>query len=591
MVVFKNQLEVTRSFPSYPEAQLNYLMSGTKNHNTIQLVSSGSHKSFHKSLLRNVSPFLADIISSMPNCDDECVIILPGSPPDTLGNLVTLLYTGLVSGLSKSKARHLSNFAKILGLKISQDEEDIESDDSYEEDIDADLESDDIIKEQLKVKTTIVNKKRSLTLSFPKSRTNRAGFVDIQENLDGFHGRIQKEFNAHPVGRYMGPYDQNKQISLKIQLPDSDLSFKKYTEFFHEGRECFYLQLEGYENYDDLAKIDAYKIGAKRSEQEESDNESDELSRDDKKIYTCQFGKCKIPCPCPQCHLDSNQCCYHKVKHPSLFDQNKHLVSIRSSEKYCIDKEFFQKSYITKFSGIPHDCKKCKQDLLYHHSYHLEYHDNCRFCKQSWHKHKAKTEQEFRDLVEEEVKYFRRVCPFCDKQFVLPYHAKRHIENEHKKAAFKCNFCEKVFQSKQAKTHHEAVKHSASNNSLHQCQTCKKNFGSEVTLKSHLKYAHTENKQESCKHCEKKFKQKKNLRAHLAHVHGIDQMKEDYCEDEEPTVFKCKDCDLVFNYKRGLTFHRKSKHAENTVYECDVCRSKFTYKHNLVKHVKLKHKS
>ena len=191
MVVFKNQLEVTRTFPSYPEAQLNYLMSGTKNHNTIQLASSGSHRSFHKSLLRNASPFLADIISSMPNCE-ECVIILPGSPPDTLGNLVTLLYTGQVSGLSKSKVRHVSNFANILGLKISQDVEDIESDDSDEEDINADFESDDINKEQLKVKTTIVNKKRSLTLSFPKSRTNRVGFVDIKENLDGFHGRIQK---------------------------------------------------------------------------------------------------------------------------------------------------------------------------------------------------------------------------------------------------------------------------------------------------------------------------------------------------------------------------------------------------------------
>ena len=95
-----------------------------------------------------------------------------------------------------------------------------------------------------------------------------------------------------------------------------------------------------------------------------------------------------------------------------MFDEVDHLVSIRSSED-CVDSDFFKKSYITKFSGIPINCKKCKQNLLYHHSYHLEYHDNCRFCKQSWHKHKAKTEQEFHDLVKEEDSYFRRVCPFC----------------------------------------------------------------------------------------------------------------------------------------------------------------------------------
>ena len=273
-----------------------------------------------------------------------------------------------------------------------------------------------------------------------------------------------------------------------------------------------------------------------------------------------------------------------------MFDEVNHLISIRSSEEYCIDSDFFKKSYVTKFSGIPLNCRKCKQDLLYHHSYHLEYHDNCRFCKQSWHKHKAKTEHEFHDLVKEEDSYFKRVCPFCNKQFIHPYHAKRHIKNEHKEAPFKCSHCEKKFQSKQAKAYHEAANHSSSNTSSHKCQTCGKKFGSETNLKSHMKYAHSDKKQEKCKHCDAMFKQKKNLRAHLAHVHGHDQMKEKYCEDDEQIIFKCKDCDLTFNYKRSLALHRKTKHEEKIMHKCKFCESKFTYKNNLTKHVKIKHK-
>ena len=63
-------------------------------------------------------------------------------------------------------------------------------------------------------------------VSATKSRSNRIISTDIQEEMTGFHGRVQKEYNSHPVGKYMGPYDQNKNLSLKIQLPESNLNFK-----------------------------------------------------------------------------------------------------------------------------------------------------------------------------------------------------------------------------------------------------------------------------------------------------------------------------------------------------------------------------
>ena len=141
----------------------------------------------------------------------------------------------------------------------------------------------------------------------------------------------------------MGPYDQNKKLELKLQLPDSNLDFQKYAEFHHDSNQCFDFSLKCYERFNDLAKIDSYQIAAKIVDIDESESDSDE-SDHDKKVYSCQFGKCLIPCPCPQCHLDYKQCPDHKIQHPSLFDESKHLISIKSSEEFCLEKRFFKKS-------------------------------------------------------------------------------------------------------------------------------------------------------------------------------------------------------------------------------------------------------
>ena len=115
-------------------------------------------------------------------------------------------------------------------------------------------------------------------------------------------------------------------------------------------------------------------------------------------FYTCQFEKCRIPCPCPLCHLNETQCSEHKIKHGDLFNEKEHVISIRSSEKLCTDKKIIPKSYILKYSGIPITCPRCKEDLLFHHSYHIKYHKKCRFCNQTWFKYKANTEQELKHL-------------------------------------------------------------------------------------------------------------------------------------------------------------------------------------------------
>jgi hypothetical protein len=92
----------------------------------------------------------------------------------------------------------------------------------------------------------------------------------------------------------MGPYDQNKNLELKIQLPHSNLDFKSYTEFQHDGNKCYDLGLKSYDKYEDLDKIDAYRIVGRSVNSSENDTNSDDPECEGK-IYTCQLGKCKIP--------------------------------------------------------------------------------------------------------------------------------------------------------------------------------------------------------------------------------------------------------------------------------------------------------
>ena len=107
------------------------------------------------------------------------------------------------------------------------------------------------------------NTNEEFTLSFPFSRINRDfSNLNVTVSLAGFDGHLQVEYNKSAVGPYQGPYDQNEALDLSIQLPDSDLDFKKYTEFRHSDTlacKKFCIK-ESYDEIEDLKKIDALTI-------------------------------------------------------------------------------------------------------------------------------------------------------------------------------------------------------------------------------------------------------------------------------------------------------------------------------------------
>ena len=569
----------------------------------VTLVSGEETDFVHRSILSRVSPFLHNIVFSSCYCLGN-VLILPPSPPSTLASIVALMYNGTISGIAMNNAEQIIVMARLVGIEITRDivnsdqrGKDSDETDIVEQNIQRDEYDDDAHPKvkQLKIKTIIVNKKKgsNMELSFPESRLNRDhDKLEIDEKLTDFLGRVQIEYNDHPVGQYMGPYDQNKTLKLNVQLPDSNLDYSNYTEFQHSGDRCYKFCLKSYKKYDDLHKIDSYRTATEVVDTDESDTySSSDNPENDQKCYSCQHGKCQIPCPCPLCHLNHSQCKEHRIKHISLFNEKNHAISIKSSERFCKNKHFLSKSYIIKYSGIPLTCKVCKKDLLFHHAYHFEYHDKCRFCKPSWYKYKAKTGTELKSLEKDEDSYFKTVCPHCDKQFMRVNEARRHIQNEHEgHHPFKCSKCDKVFNSAGGKEYHETFKHSTPTQTV-SGNICKKNFLSEVTLKAHLKYAHSEIKSESCNHCEAKFKEKKNLRVHLQNIHGVSQMKENYCESSDKDIFKCDKCDTEFSNKKNFDAHMRRQHQDAEIYECDKCQSKFSHKRTLVAHVKAKHET
>ena len=557
------------------------------------LVSDDNAVGIHTVLLRNVNTFLYTLLQENYHGDDQ-FLILPSTRLETMKSFVTLIYTGSTRGLTKRDYEDLSKLTNILNIETSIENENVNV--IYRRESET-LPVNNNNNRQLKLTTKVVKNSKSLCLSFPRSRSNRDFELNYQiddQDFTDFEKRIAHEYNKHAVGKHMGPYDQNSILSLKIQLPNSSLDYQKYTEFFHTGNDCFEFVMEDYENLDVMDKIHSYKVKDIIRKDDDSDNkkamEDDEHIGQDQKFYSCQFGLCRIPCPCPQCFLDSTQCQKHKMKHVSLFDENTNAVSIRSTEDFCVNKNFFKKSYILKYSGIPTTCTKCMEDLQIHHCYHFDYHEKCRFCKPSWFKYKAKTLKEFNSLMKEEFNYFNRVCPHCNKQFISPTHAKKHIDYEHKGKKHKCSLCDKMFNSKKAKEYHEQLKHSMDRSSLH-CDVCQKQFTSEVTLKSHVKYVHSLNKDKfTCLHCDKVFSLLKNLRCHLLYVHGINQMTESYGESENNPHFECEKCGASFQYRKSLKFHMKSKHnKEPTKHTCNICEAKFAQKSSLSRHIKMKH--
>ena len=382
----------------------------------IYLASDGSRAQVHSAILRNCSGYVKELlVSSASN-----LIILPGFS-SVLDDFVSLVYTGIATNLGKKKAALLTLLCHLLGITTTVKEGRIDN---------------------LKIETKVFcgDSNDNFSLRFPKSRIYQGeekeiGFPESNEILTGFKKRIYEEYNSSPVGPYEGPYDQHPQIPLNAQLWKSKLDYDTYTNFSHSKKmHCKRFRIKTHsDDIDDLRKIDTIEV----------DKDSNEVfikPNDEKReYYTCSEKYCVIPCPCDPCNSKQGQCPTHNLKHPELFDEAHHAISIRSTDYMCNDLSFFRNCYVLKYPGIPKSCSQCKTDLLHHKSYHLVFHASCKFCKFYQYKTFPKTAEKLRARESEERLWYKKVCPYCDKKFVESYQRKKHIEMEHMNQKLKCD--------------------------------------------------------------------------------------------------------------------------------------------------------
>ena len=135
--------------------------------------------------LVRASQLISSVLGELCTCLSNPSIILPPSPPTTLSNLKTLLYTGVVSNLSADHANHVSDMAKQMGMDISlhligNAEYDDTADghnESEKVDTDSALDADQVeLKSTLLSIDPLVSDHKcgdSINLRFPKSRLKR----------------------------------------------------------------------------------------------------------------------------------------------------------------------------------------------------------------------------------------------------------------------------------------------------------------------------------------------------------------------------------------------------------------------------------
>ena len=124
MVLLKSQSTV--SLPATPSYSRSLIESLTDqklfSHDSVVLLSSGCDTVYVQTLvLKKASKLLGSLLGEPCTCQLNTSIILPSSPSSTLESLVSLLYTGLVSNLSKDHAEQVFVLSKHFGIELNMD--------------------------------------------------------------------------------------------------------------------------------------------------------------------------------------------------------------------------------------------------------------------------------------------------------------------------------------------------------------------------------------------------------------------------------------------------------------------------------------
>ncbi|CAG9577059.1 unnamed protein product [Danaus chrysippus] len=143
-------------------------------------------------------------------------------------------------------------------------------------------------------------------------------------------------------------------------------------------------------------------------------------------------------------------------------------------------------------------------------------------------------------------------CPQCPKKFgstaLLNVHMKTH-ERVLRGATFRCSYCGKGFFESYSLQAHERTHR---NERPFVCEICNTSFGTNSSLKRHLKVSHSTSKPFECKTCHRSFVSENIRDRHFIRFHG----------DPEEFKYICKLCPCKYLNARELRRHIYKVHPK-----------------------------
>merc|ERR1712126_319074 len=167
-------------------------------------------------------------------------------------------------------------------------------------------------------------------------------------------------------------------------------------------------------------------------------------------------------------------------------------------------------------------------------------------------------------------------CDQCD-YLTVSERLKGHVERCHGPKNFACELCGSQFGTSVSLQSHIKGTHNTSLN----CSYCKFQTSSKDSLKKHMMYKHEKSANCVCVLCSFETLDKETLETHIRECHGGVGLEK--IENKPKRRYDCDLCDYKGTGKNALRLHKNSKHF-GIRFNCDLCDFTSTQKGLLKRH-------